>query len=113
MVFLVFLSLLTLIEIATNSMTPQQLAQQMLGQVSNQTPIVQLKPKPIFIIRVPTNMTSTEIASIRDAISKDTITDDYHVLVIPTQQDEYSFEMYNADKIETQKWNELVNRILK
>ena len=94
-------------------MTPQQLAQQVIGQLSNQPPIVQLKPKPIFVMRIPTNMTSMEIDKIRDAISKDTITDDYHVLVIPTQQDEYSFEMYNADKIETQKWNELVNRILK
>ena len=94
-------------------MTPQQLAQQVIGQLSNQPPIVQLKPKPIFVMRIPTNMTSVEIDKIRDAISKDTITDDYHVLVIPTQQDEYSFEMYNADKIETQKWNELVNRILK
>jgi len=94
-------------------MTPQQLAQQVIGQLSNQPPIVQLKSKPIFVMRIPTNMTSMEIDKIRDAISKDTITDDYHVLVIPTQQDEYSFEMYNADKIETQKWNELVNRILK
>jgi len=94
-------------------MTPQQLAQQVIGQLSNQPSIVQLKPKPIFVMRIPTNMTSMEIDKIRDAISKDTITDDYHVLVIPTQQDEYSFEMYNADKIETQKWNELVNRVLK
>ena len=94
-------------------MTPQQLAQQVIGQLSNQPPIVQLKPKPIFVMRIPTNMTSVEIDKIRDAISKDTITDDYHVLVIPTQQDEYSFEMYNADKIEVQKWNELVNRVLK
>ena len=94
--------------------TAIQMANQVIGQLSQQPPsVVRIPPKPIFIIRVPTNMTSTEIASVRDAISKDTITDDYHVLVIPTQQDEYSFEMYNADKIETQKWNELVNRILK
>lgn len=97
-------------------MNPSQLAQQVIANYQKQAGTIYNTPparKPIFIIRVPTNMTSTEIASIRDAISKDTITDDYHVLVIPTQQDEYSFEMYNADKIETQKWNELVNRILK
>lgn len=97
-------------------MNPSQLAQQVIANYQKQAGTIYNTPaktKPIFIIRVPTNMTSTEIASVRDAISKDTITDDYHVLVIPTQQDEYSFEMYNADKIETQKWNELVNRILK
>jgi hypothetical protein len=27
--------------------------------------------------------------------------------------DDFQFEMYNADKIEVQRWNELVNRILK
>ena len=94
-------------------MTPQQLAQQVIGQVSNQPPIVQLKSKPIFVMRVPSSMGAAELKNVRDALSKDSLTDDYHVLVIPTQQDEYSFEMYNADKIETQKWNELVNRILK
>lgn len=97
-------------------MNPTQLAQQVIANYQKQAGTIYNTPpktKPIFVMKMPTNMTSTEIASIRDAISKDTITDDYHVLVIPTQQDEYSFEMYNADKIEVQKWNELVNRILK
>ena len=94
-------------------MTPQQLAQQVIGQLSNQPPIVQLKPKTIFIMRVPSSMGAAELQSVRDALSKDSITDDYHVVVVPSSDNDFGFEMYNADKIETQKWNELVNRILK
>jgi hypothetical protein len=94
-------------------MTPQQLAQQVIGQVSNQPPIVQLKSKPIFVMRVPSSMGAAELKNVRDALSKDSITDDYHVVVVPSSDNDFGFEMYNADKIETQKWNELVNRILK
>ena len=94
-------------------MTPQQLAQQMLGQVSNQPPIVQLKSKPIFVMRVPSTMGAAELQSVREALSKDSITDDYHVVVVPSSDNDFVFEMFNADKIEVQRWNELVNRILK
>jgi hypothetical protein len=44
---------------------------------------------------------------------KDDIKDDYHIIVVPAQTDEFVFEMYNADKIEVQEWNKLVNKILK
>ena len=73
----------------------------------------QLKPKPIFVMRIPMNISSSESQQIRDAIYKDSISDEYHVLIIPAHVDEYEFEMYNADNIEVQRWNELVNRILK
>lgn len=97
-------------------MNPTQLAQQVIANYQKQAGTIYNTPtktKPIFIIRIPYTITGAEVDKIRDGISKDNISDEYHVLVIPTSADDYSFEMYNADKIETQKWNELVNRILK
>jgi hypothetical protein len=58
-------------------------------------------------------MSSTEIRQVRDSMFKDDIKDDYHILVVPANVDEFEFEMYNADKIEVQEWNKLVNKILK
>lgn len=91
-----------------------QMAKQMLTQL-NQQPMqfVSNKPKPIFVMRVPTTLTSAEMDKLRDGVAKDDISDDYHILVVPSSVSEFQFEMYNADKIEVQKWNELVNKILK
>ncbi len=90
------------------------MAQQILTQL-NQQPIqyVSNKTKPIFVIKVPQTMSSTEIRQVRDSLFKDDIKDDYHILVVPAQTNEFVFEMYNADKIEVQEWNKLVNKILK
>lgn len=91
-----------------------QMTNQVIGQLSQQPPsVVRIPPKPIFVIRIPSMMTAAEIDNVRVGIAKDNITDDYHVLVIPSGVTEFEFELYNADKIEVQKWNELVNRILK
>jgi hypothetical protein len=90
--------------------TIQQIIQQMNSQPMN---VVRTPPKPIFIMRVPYQMSNAELDRLRDDISKDGISDDYHILVIPSDVNEYKFEMYNADKIETQKWNDIVNKILK
>ena len=97
-------------------MKPSQLAKQVISNYQNQAGSIYNTPtktKPIFVMRVPSSLGPTELKNVRDAISKDSITDDYHILVVPSSNDDFGFEMYNADKIETQKWNELVNRILK
>ena len=89
------------------------MAQQVMGTIINPPSVTQLNPKPIFVIRVPKNLSASEIQRVRDSVFKDTITEDYHVLVVPNAtKDEYSFEMFNADKIEKQSWNTLVNKIL-
>ena len=94
--------------------TAIQMANQVIGQLSQQPPsIVRIPPKPIFVMRIPATLSISEVDSIRAGIAKDNITDDYHILVIPSGVTEFEFELYNADKIEVQKWNELVNRILK
>jgi diphthamide biosynthesis methyltransferase len=95
-------------------MNPTQMAQQVLTQL-NQQPIqyVSNKAKPIFIIRVPARLSNTEMAEIRKTISKDNINDDYHVMIIPSNVDEFMFEMYNADKIDVQQWNGIVTKLNK
>jgi hypothetical protein len=95
-------------------MNATQMAKQVLTQL-NQQPMTFVKtpPKPIFVIKVPQTMSSTEIRQVRDSLFKDDIKDDYHILVVPAQTNEFVFEMYNADKIEVQEWNKLVNKILK
>lgn len=97
-------------------MNPSQLAKQVIANYQKQAGTIYHTPpktKPIFVMRVPSSMGATELKNVRDALSKDSITDDYHVVVVPSSDNDFGFEMYNADKIETQKWNELVNRILK
>jgi diphthamide biosynthesis methyltransferase len=94
-------------------MNPTQLAKQMVAQLNQQPMVFSKKAKPIFVIKVPQNMSSTEIRQVRDSIVKDDIKDDYHILVVPAGVDEFEFEMYNADQIEVQEWNKLVNKILK
>ncbi len=94
-------------------MNPTQLAQQMVAQLNQQRMMFSTKAKPIFVIKLPQTMSSTEIRQVRDSIVKDDIKDDYHILVVPAQTNEIVFEMYNADKIEVQEWNKLVNKILK
>ena len=89
------------------------MAQQVLTQLNQQPPIVQLKAKPIFVMRVPTQLSSQEMDRLRDGVAKDNMSDDYHIIVVPSSVSDFQFEMYNADKIEVQRWNELVNRILK
>jgi hypothetical protein len=94
-------------------MNPTQLAQQMVAQLNQQPMMFSTKAKPIFVIKVPQTMSSTELRQVRDSMVKDDIKDDYHILVVPAQTNEIVFEMYNADKIEVQEWNKLVNKILK
>jgi hypothetical protein len=41
------------------------------------------------------------------------ISKEYHIIALKNDKDKDEFEMYNADKIERQNWNELVNKITK
>jgi len=91
--------------------TAIQMANQVIGQLSQQPPsVVRIPPKPIFIIRVPIALTTSEIQNVKDAVYKE-LENEYHILFASSPSDDFQFEMYNADKIEVQKWNELVIRI--
>jgi len=62
-------------------------------------------------MRVPYHLDYNEVNNMRESISKDEISDEYHVLVVPIDVKEYEFEIYNADKIERQEWNRIVDKL--
>jgi len=40
------------------------------------------------------------------------LADDYHIIKLRNNKDEDEFEMFNADKIERQEWNTIVNKLM-
>jgi hypothetical protein len=69
--------------------------------------------KPIYVMRFRMSMDDAEFGYVKDVIYKSDIVNDYHILILRNNIDKDEFEMYNADKIERQDWNELVNKIMK
>lgn len=69
--------------------------------------------KPIYVMRFRSSMNDTQFTEVKDLLFKSDIVNDYHILILKNNIDKDEFEMYNADKIERQEWNELVNKIMK
>ena len=69
--------------------------------------------KPIFIMKFRISMSDYEFSKCKDTLFKSPLADDYHIITLRNTKDEDEFEMFNADKIERQDWNELVNKIMK
>ena len=67
--------------------------------------------KPIFVMRFRSSMTDEEQKDVSDIIWKSDMNKEYHILVLKNDKDKDEFEMFNADKIERQEWNQLVNKI--
>ena len=90
--------------------TPQQI----IGQISNQpTQLVYTKPKPVFVMRFRNGIDDSEFEIAKQHVWKSDMPNEYHLIMIRNDKDKDEFEMYNADKIERQDWNELVNKITK
>ena len=70
-------------------------------------------PKPRFVMRFRNSMEDSEFGHVRDTLFKSPLADEYHIITLRNNKDTDEFEMYNADKIERQDWNELVNKIMK
>jgi hypothetical protein len=75
--------------------------------------VTQIKPKPIFVMRFRNSMDDGEFRYVRDTLFKSPLADEYHIITLRNNKDEDEFEMFNADKIERQDWNELINKIIK
>jgi hypothetical protein len=73
--------------------------------------VTQLKPKPVFVMKFRSSMTDEEQKNVCEAIYKSDMNNEYHVLVLRNDKNIDTFEMYNADKIERQEWNTLVNKL--
>jgi hypothetical protein len=72
-----------------------------------------LLPKPIFVMRFRNSMSDGEFRYTQDQIHKSDIANEYHVIVIRNDKDKDEFEMFNAEKVERQEWNQLINKIIK
>lgn len=75
-------------------------------------PVLQIPPKPIFVMRFRNSMSDSEFGHVRDTIFKSDLSKEYHIIAIKNDNDRDEFEMYNADKVERQEWNTIVNKIL-
>jgi len=76
-------------------------------------PLLITKPKPIFVMRFRNSMSDGEFRHVKETIYKSDINTEYHIIPLLNDKDKDEFEMYNADKIERQDWNKLINQITK
>ena len=74
-------------------------------------PLISLKPKPIFVMRFRNSMSDGEFRYTQETIFKSDMNNEYHLLLLRSDKDKDEFEMYNADKIERQDWNTIVNKL--
>jgi len=81
--------------------------------IPNKPTLTYLPPKPIFVMRFRNSMSDGEFRYTQEQLYKSDISKEYHIIAIKNDKDKDEFEMYNADKIERQDWNELVNKIMK
>lgn len=69
--------------------------------------------KPIFVMKLDYTYDAADRKRMCDEIYKSEMAKDYHILVIENDSEKNEFELFNADKVERQSWNELVNKIIK
>ena len=67
--------------------------------------------RPIFVVRLRNTIPSSEYARFRDILYDSDLKDEYHILVMGNEIDKTQFEVLNADKIESQQWNDIVINI--
>ena len=84
----------------------------MASLIPNKPTLTYLPPKPIFVMRFRNSMGDNEFGSVKDAIWKSDLSKEYHIIAVKNDKDRDEFEMYNADKIERQEWNTIVNKII-
>jgi hypothetical protein len=56
-------------------------------------------------------MTDGEFRYTQETIFKSDMNNEYHILILRNDKNIDTFEMYNADKIERQEWNTIVNKL--
>jgi len=77
------------------------------------SPNIVNNPKPIFVMRFRDSLSDWDFSKIKDDIFKSEMANDYHVICVRNGIDKDEFEMYNADKIERQEFNKMINQITK
>jgi hypothetical protein len=56
-------------------------------------------------------MSDVDFRYTKETIWKSDMTNEYHIMVLKNDKDKDEFEMFNADKIERQDWNTIVNKL--
>jgi hypothetical protein len=69
------------------------------------------KPKPIFVMRFRNSLSDSEFGNVKDTILKSNMNNEYHIIALRNDKDKDEFEMYNADKIDRQEFNTIINKI--
>lgn len=64
-------------------------------------------------MRFRNSMSDSEFSRVKDTLFQSDISKEYHIIAVKNDIDKDEFEMYNADKIERQDWNTIVNKIIK
>ena len=67
--------------------------------------------KPIFVMRFRNSLSDSEFLSTKGIIYQSDISKEYHIIALKNDKDKDEFEMFNADKIERQDWNTIVNKL--
>jgi len=75
--------------------------------------LINIPPKPIFVMRFRNSMSDGEFRYTQEQIHKSDIAKEYHIIVVRNDKDKDEFEMFNAEKVERQEWNKLINKIIK
>ncbi len=66
--------------------------------------------KPIFVMRLRDSMTHEEERNVSEAIYKSDMNNEYHLILIRNDKDKDEFEVYNAEKMTRQDFNDIVNK---
>ena len=67
--------------------------------------------KPIFVMRFRNSVSDGEFEITKQHVWKSDMSKEYHLILLRNDKDKDEFEMYNADKIERQEWNTIVNKL--
>ncbi len=62
-------------------------------------------------MRFRNSISDSEFGHIKDTIYKSDMNTEYHIICLRNDKDKDEFEMYNADKIDRQEFNTIINKI--
>ena len=64
-------------------------------------------------MRFRNSLSDSEFLSTKGMIYQSDISKEYHIIALKNDKDKDEFEMFNANKVERQEWNQLINKIIK
>ena len=62
-------------------------------------------------MRFRDSLNDADFAYVKDTIYKSDMNKEYHIICLRNDKDKDEFEMYNADKIDRQEFNTIINKI--